>query len=115
MRWPLFIANTPFPPTPTVKLHEETWKNHVLPNHPEMAGKDAQVKHTLEAPLVVCSATAADYYTFVSNSELDSKGKPLIVVVSPNDSSGEAVVATAYYGSKEYLNAAQTKWKKHWP
>jgi hypothetical protein len=116
MRWPIFIANTPFTPVPTATLYEDTWMGHILPNHPEVRHALEAVKATVEAPELVCSATSAGYYTFVSSSHLDAGGKPLIVVVTgQNVPSGDPlVVASTFFGNKAYLDQKQTKWQVHY-
>lgn len=119
MRWPLFIQPTPFRIVGTATLYEDTWLNHVLPKHIEVAGKLPQIQATLAQPFAVVSASEVGYYTFVSNSEVAPTGHPLIVVVSTVDTGGvqveSPVVATAFYGSPKYLDPNQTKWEKHWP
>jgi hypothetical protein len=114
MRWPLFIADTPFAVVPTVRLYEDTWMTHILPNHQEVAAELPAIQKAVEQPELICAATSAGYYAFVSGSRLDDAGKPLIVVVNPADSSGHPVVATSYFGNKLYLDPTQTKYTVHW-
>lgn len=114
MRWPLFVLATPFPGVAEAKLYEDTWKGHILTEHPEMQGHLEAVKSTVQQPLVVCNATTAGNYTFVSSSEVDEKGKPLIVVVTGEAAKDPFVVATSYFGSKLYLDLTQEKWPIQW-
>jgi hypothetical protein len=114
MRWPLFIADTPFPPIATVRLYEDTWKRHILLSHPEVAPEIGAIERAVQDPHIVCAASSVGGYTFVSGTRLDEDGRPLIVVVTPKDSSGFPVVATSYFGSQYYLDPEQTKHTVYW-
>jgi len=111
-RSPVFTVTTPVPTAPSVTLWDNTWSNHIQTGHPEMAGKLPNMQATLSAPSMVCEATNPDYLVFVSSTDVDAKGNPLVVCVSPVDSDGPAVV-TAYHGGKKYTDP--TKVKKVWP
>ena len=107
----IFTVNTPYSGASTVTLDSGAWYGHIQPGHPEMAGKLENIKSTLTSPTVVCAASDPDYVSFVSHTETNSLGHPLMVCVNPMAKSGP-VVATAYYGKKYAdLSKLNIKWK----
>lgn len=111
-RSPIFTVATPYPDAPTVTLMDNTWSDHIVAGHPEMGANLEAVKNTLQGPDVVCTVSNPDYYGFVSSSHTNSKGHPLLVVVSPVDTSGDPVVATAYHSRKhQTVDPKSVKWK----
>lgn len=106
-RKPLFVVRTPFWRIPVATLWDNTWRDHIIKGHPEVIGKLRGVQQTVQRPTLVCEATTPDYFTFVSHTDVDYSGNPLVVVVSTLDSSGTPAVATAYYGGKKYRNTSK--------
>lgn len=93
-RQQLFVAATPVPSLPRVVLFSDTWNNHILMGHPEMAGKEGEVHTILTQPTLVCSsASDATRAIFMNSAITSARGSPLTVVVDHN----AAVVCTAYY------------------
>lgn len=112
-RQPLYTVATPFPPTPTVTLYDNTWSDHIELGHPEMAGKQSNVVKTLQSPSYVCEASRPAYVMFVNQTDVDPTGAPHVVCVSPTtDKSGAPVVVTSYF-DKRYNQPS--KFKQIWP
>jgi hypothetical protein len=81
-------------PVNTVALHENTWEQHILLNHPELQGKEQSVQEVAETPSAVyASNSLVTDYLFVKAGVVDSAGRLLRVVVRGG------VVVTAYYSS----------------
>lgn len=113
MRTKVFKTTTPYPDTPEVTLWDNTWTGHIQTEHPEMSGKLANMQTTLSSPTFVCEASNPAYVVFVNDTDLDARGHPLVVCVSPTtDSSGLPVVTTAYH-SKKHKDPKRVK--KIWP
>ena len=107
----IFTVNTPYPGAPTVTLDSGAWDRHIKLRHPEMAGKLENIKSTLTSPTLVCAASDPDYVSFVSHTETNFLGEPLMVCVNPIAKSGP-LVATTYYGKKYAdLSKLNIKWK----
>lgn len=91
----LLSSTTPVPSLPALKLHADTWKNHILVRHPEMAGKEELVQKIMSAPKVVgiTQQNAENYVLFDPQITSPSGNSVLTVFASPKDQ----VVVTAFY------------------
>lgn len=107
-RKPLFSVATPFPAAPSVTLFEDTWTEHIVRNHLEMAGKEAEVQAVVTAPTVILVGTAnPSYVAYVNDMVTSSRGTPLAVIVDPQ----EQVICTAYYHrSFRVISPEQVLW-----
>lgn len=84
---------TPILEIPEVELDATRWHAHVITNHPEMTGKELEVKMAVSAPTAVVVGNPPRNYVFVNHSNVRSSGSPIVAVVS----SVTASVVTALY------------------
>jgi hypothetical protein len=92
-RKPLIVARTPVPGFEIVVCYEDTWTGHILGNHPEVEGLEAQVTLVLEEPSFVVEGTPPTRVVFFNETVLNEYKAPLIVAVSKDD----AVVCSVYH------------------
>lgn len=90
----IFIEASPAANLPPITLYADTWQDHILVNHPEMAHKLETVREIVRNPTLVCqSATESDRALFMSSAMTSRRGSPLVVAVDARD----GTVCTAYY------------------
>lgn len=108
----LLVVATPYMPAPTVTIYDQVWERHVIPNHPELFGRIADVQQTLQAPTAVCAATnPATNLAFV-NHDIVINGDPLVVFVAPEHPLGPNSLVSAYPAKKfADLTKQDIKWK----
>jgi len=102
----LFTVWTPVPDLGQITLLESGW-NHILLNHPEMAGELANVQDAVEEPkLVYVSPKDSSRLLFVSN--IAARGaSPLTVFVDQPDQ----IVCTSFFNKRAGVpNAMVKKW-----
>ncbi len=93
-RAPLFAVDTPVPGFERVTLYLDTWQDHVVSRHPELQGREEQVRGILIAPTLVCRSTSEESRAiFLRRDILSPKGSPLLVIVDRQ----ALAVCTAYF------------------
>jgi hypothetical protein len=109
-----FTVETPLQEAEFVTLFEDTWKDHIELNHPELQGKENNVYRTLQTPTFISKATNPDTnFAFLNTGDIDEKGQALMVVVNPVDNqTGKPFVASAYYTNSNKFNLPD---RKLWP
>ncbi len=81
-RAPLFVVDTPVPGLGRITLYQDTWQGHVVSRHPELQGKEEQVRAILIAPTLVCRSTGDHARAiFLRQDVLSPRGSPLLVIV----------------------------------
>lgn len=111
-RHPIFTVETPIPDIlKEVTLYEDVWDAHIVPNHPELAGRQIDVENSVVQPTKIFrSQTVAGNIVFVNESVKDQLGKSLRVPVRPSGiTSGE--VRSAYFSS-EVTNVGELIWSE---
>jgi hypothetical protein len=95
----IFTIRSPIPNTiRDVTLHENTWSDKILLNHPEMAPHIDAIEKTIEAPTFIYeSETTQGNFVFVNTLVRDTTDRPLRVAVKPIGADGE--VRSAYFSS----------------
>jgi hypothetical protein len=94
----IFTAQTPTPElVETVTLHRDTYYDHILEYHSDMAGMVDHIQSAVEQPYVVfASKKIPDRLLFVSSSVVSPRRRdPLTVTVDRGGGAG--AVTTAHY------------------
>ncbi len=105
-RRPLFVSQTPVPGLPVLTLYEDTWNNHIVARHPELADQAHAFESVVSNPTqVVISTNNRAYYTFVNETvRSTSRNKLLTVHVDPV----AQVIASGYYNRSTQITVAGT-------
>jgi hypothetical protein len=104
----LLVIPTPLPGLPQVTLYQDTWLDHIVKNHPYMAGKEKLVEVAAMNPTVIMVGTSnPSYRVFVNQQATTSSGTPLIVIIDP----AKEVICTALYNrSYRTIQTEQVIW-----
>lgn len=108
-RTSVFTVTTPYHGAPQVTLMEDTWQEHIVSGHGEMADHQPTVKNALQKPKAVVSGTnEAGNVGFVSDV-LSPNGSPIVVFVNPAD---QVVVTAGYNRGFKDLSQHVLLWPK---
>jgi hypothetical protein len=107
-RKPIFVARTPWDKVPEVTLFADTWHEHIVKSHVQMAGKEPEVQTVASNPTFILQGTSnLGHVIYINETVTSQSGTPLAVIINPE----QKIIVSAYYNrSLKVITPDQVIW-----